>query len=632
MRKGGLISVIVLLMAGGVCLARTITVDDDGPANFDNIQAAINDANDGDTVLVKDGTYTGEGNHDIDFLGKAITVKSKNGPENCVIDCEWEGRGFHFGSEEGVNSVLDGLTITKGRAPRGGGIYCEGSSPTITNCTISENQGFYSGGIHFLKSSATVENCILKGNDVAYHYGSGPFQGSAIYCEESNIEIMDSILTGNSQGSSPGGAIGCERSDVKITNCSVSQNDDCWIYGQQSTISLSHCDINENSRQSHHSSGIFCIEGSTLIVSNCTVGDNINNRGWHGAVGCHSSRLVINNSIISGNIANSEESWGGGITLVAPSDSGFGLSEISNCLIAGNVAKKGGAIASYCEEAVITNCTISGNTAEMGASIFCGYGSVTASNCVMWGNTAQDGSQIYLESSTDYYGEERFGTLATSYSDVEGGLDAIYVEPNCVLNWGLGNIDADPCFVMAGYWDVNDMWVDGDYHLLKGSPCIDTGDPNYAAGPNETDLDGMPRIYGPRIDMGAYEYVPPVEVEVKLTPQMLNCDSKGKWLKAHVIMPEEIYAEDIDVNTPAVAEPVGVESEYIKVSEYSDGSFDVQIYFDRQIFCEGLSDTEGGLLEVTVTGFLTDGRKFEGSDTIMLKAQHWRRWNHKVSH
>jgi hypothetical protein len=46
----------------------------------------------------------------------------------------------------------------------------------------------------------------------------------------------------------------------------------------------------------------------------------------------------------------------------------------------------------------------------------------------------------------------------------------------------------------------------GDLHLLPNSPCINTGDPDYIAGPNETDLDGKPRIIGGRIDMGAYEF------------------------------------------------------------------------------------------------------------------------------
>ena len=72
-----------------VCTAvavRIIYVDDDGPADFNSIQAAINDSNDGDTVIVADGTYTGPGNRDIDFLGKAITVRSENGPEHPNLD------------------------------------------------------------------------------------------------------------------------------------------------------------------------------------------------------------------------------------------------------------------------------------------------------------------------------------------------------------------------------------------------------------------------------------------------------------------------------------------------------------------------------------------------------------------
>src|SRR4030042_5099252 len=114
---------------------KTISVDDDNPAHFNNIQAAIDDANDGDTLVVRDGAYRGDGNRDIDFKGKAITVRSENGPENCIIDCagtETEfHRGFIFRSEEDANSVLSGLTITDGRALQGAGVYIHGSSAKL---------------------------------------------------------------------------------------------------------------------------------------------------------------------------------------------------------------------------------------------------------------------------------------------------------------------------------------------------------------------------------------------------------------------------------------------------------------------------------------------------------------------
>ena len=55
------------------------------PSRFGSIQAAIDAAQDGDTVVVGDGTYTGEGNRDIRFRGKAITVRSENGPATCIV-------------------------------------------------------------------------------------------------------------------------------------------------------------------------------------------------------------------------------------------------------------------------------------------------------------------------------------------------------------------------------------------------------------------------------------------------------------------------------------------------------------------------------------------------------------------
>lgn len=78
-----ILCLILVLVIAGFSSAATIHVPGDQPT----IQAGINAASDGDTVLVADGTYTGKGNKDLDFNGKAITVKSENGPENCIINC-----------------------------------------------------------------------------------------------------------------------------------------------------------------------------------------------------------------------------------------------------------------------------------------------------------------------------------------------------------------------------------------------------------------------------------------------------------------------------------------------------------------------------------------------------------------
>ncbi len=116
MRK---LSIILLGMAAYFwateCPAATITVNWDGAGDFTTIQAGINAAADGDEVVVADGTYKGSGNRDITFGGNpAITVRSENGPDNCIIDCEGsrrdEHRGFCFCYKASAMTV-DGFTI-----------------------------------------------------------------------------------------------------------------------------------------------------------------------------------------------------------------------------------------------------------------------------------------------------------------------------------------------------------------------------------------------------------------------------------------------------------------------------------------------------------------------------------------
>ena len=120
------------------------------PSVYLTIQDAIDaaDAATNDVVIVADRTYVGTGNYNIDFGGKAITVRSENGPAGCIIDCGTLGRAFVFQTAETAASVVEGFTITNGVVPTyGGAIECYGASPTISNCVITGNGASDGGGI-----------------------------------------------------------------------------------------------------------------------------------------------------------------------------------------------------------------------------------------------------------------------------------------------------------------------------------------------------------------------------------------------------------------------------------------------------------------------------------------------------
>jgi len=139
-------SILTLIVAFAVssfsASAGDVTVDPGGGGDHTTIQAAIDDVNvgSGDTVWLVDTTYSGDGNYDLDFRGKEITVRSmSDDPTTCVIDCGGAGRGFYFHSVETASSAVRGLTVSGGFGTEGSGMYCEFSSPTIENCSHWKN-------------------------------------------------------------------------------------------------------------------------------------------------------------------------------------------------------------------------------------------------------------------------------------------------------------------------------------------------------------------------------------------------------------------------------------------------------------------------------------------------------------
>jgi hypothetical protein len=318
-------------------LAVVIFVDDesgdDGNDGLDfryakkTIQAGIDAAVDGQVIVVRDGIYAAIGNKNLNFSGKAITVRSQNGAENTIIDCENDGRGFYFYGGETSSSVVDGFKIINGNTDRGGGIYCNSSSPTIINCTITNNMvSNLGGGIECSNySSPTITNCTFSENSAGYGGGM---------C--------------NDQTSSP-----------TVTNCTFKNNSATWGGGMSNHSSSSPmvigCIFEGNSAES--GGGIGCTEVSSPTIVACTIRGNTAS-GHIGGIHCYRGAAPdITNCIITGNSA-------GGV------GGGIGCQD-------------------YAEPA-ITNCTITENEAgNYGGGITCfGWESwPTVTNSILWGNT-----------------------------------------------------------------------------------------------------------------------------------------------------------------------------------------------------------------------------------------------------
>lgn len=310
------ISIFLLLVIP--CQGKVITVDDDGPADFKNVQTAIDDANDGDTVIVADGTYTGPGNYNIRFKGKAISVMSANGPEYCIIDCpggkplKRPSCGFIFTEREDANSILDGFTITNGYNGSGSGfgrcgaIRCLKSSPTITNCIITDNSGT-SGGAIFCEyySSPTITKCYIIDN-------KGGRGGGGICCTAwSSPTIADCTICCNS--AKRGGGIYCGvSSSPNIINCNVSANYANESGGglhcnTQSSPIITNCIISCNFAQ-ESGGGLYCQQDSSPKITNSSICDNESHQSGGGGILCWDSTPKITNSILWGNIRGDNSS------------------------------------------------------------------------------------------------------------------------------------------------------------------------------------------------------------------------------------------------------------------------------------------------------------------------------------
>ena len=194
------------------------------PYAYPTIQVAIDNSASGDTVLIAPGTYSGDGNHDLDLGTRDLLVTSMAGAEQTIIDCQGRGRGFYVNGLRTQVVRIQNLTIVHGAAESedGGAVYIEAAAAAITDCRLLQNSAGLGGGVCFKRSEGTVARCVIAGNEA--RWGAG-IMGSLSVCA-----VSDCVITGNVAEVDGGGVISrlFWDGDALVLDCRSQGPDEPW--------------------------------------------------------------------------------------------------------------------------------------------------------------------------------------------------------------------------------------------------------------------------------------------------------------------------------------------------------------------------------------------------------------------
>jgi hypothetical protein len=521
---------VVVLGLSGSGLAETWTVDDDGPADFNTIQAAIYAASNGDEILVSPGMYqSSPALSSIVDIVKSLTIRSTSGPEVTWINGNGSRRCVETGSAQASGSVIDGFTLYNGyTSHKGGGFYTSQGDVTVKNCHIrSCNCDVAGGGVH-LHSQATnvlIENCYFSDNSapsgggIYAEFGGGHVfrncffennsssQGSALHffagnphldgCEfinnNSNAVFLDSssatvtqcIFDGN-QGTALLSVDNAELvSSWTITECTFSNSDGHTpLYIARSEPVISNCVFDNNTADGD--AGALMLETADAVINSCTFIDNY--AGWRdgGAVSIYGGSTNITGCEF---ITNSAFDRGGAINILGPSPVG-GHADIYGCRFESNSANgTGGAIYIWTESSASVHASyfclneptaISGTWSDLGGNGFYDFCDDADSDGT---SDSEDNCYLYNPDQADC-NENGIGDICDiadgTVEDING--NSIPDDCDCLSDiYEDGTVDVLDLLLVINFWGSNggdaDINFDGTVDVIDLLAVIDKWGP-----------------------------------------------------------------------------------------------------------------------------------------------------------